>query len=68
MADYQFNPEIARDRLVAKIRDFVHGAGLSRVVLGISGGKDSTVASALCARALGWENVYGVMMPDGVQK
>ena len=68
MADYQFNPELARDRLVAKIRDFVHGAGASRVVLGISGGKDSTVAAALCARALGRENVYGIMMPDGVQK
>ena len=68
MAEYQFNPEMARDRLVEKIRAFVHGAGLSRVVLGVSGGKDSTVASALCARALGAKNVFGVMMPDGVQK
>ena len=68
MAEYQFNPVEARDRLVEKIREFVHGAGVSRVALGISGGKDSTVASALCARALGSENVYGVLMPDGVQK
>ena len=68
MAEYQFNPVEARDRLVEKIREFVHGAGVSRVALGISGGKDSTVASALCARALGRENVYGVLMPDGVQK
>ena len=68
MAEYQFNPVEARDRLVEKIREFVHGAGVSRVALGVSGGKDSTVASALCARALGKENVYGVLMPDGVQK
>ena len=67
MAEYQFNPVDARDRLVEKIREFMHGAGVSRVALGISGGKDSTVASALCARALGRENVYGVLMPDGVQ-
>ena len=68
MAEYQFNPVETRDRLVEKIREFVHGAGMRRVALGISGGKDSTVASALCARALGPENVYGIMMPDGVQK
>lgn len=68
MAEYSFDPEQARERLVAKIRDFVRGAGVSRVVLGISGGKDSTVAAALCARALGTANVFGVMMPDGVQK
>ena len=68
MAEYRFDPVQARDRLVRKIRDFVTGAGLSRVALGISGGKDSSVASALCARALGAENVYGIMMPDGVQK
>ena len=68
MAEYRFDPEKARERLVRKIREFVQGAGLTRVVLGISGGKDSTVASALCARALGAGNVYGIMMPDGVQK
>ena len=68
MAEYQFNPVDARDRLVEKIREFMHGVGVSRVALGVSGGKDSTVASALCARALGRENVYGVLMPDGVQK
>ena len=68
MAEYTFDAAAARDRLVGKIREFVRGKGLSRVVLGISGGKDSTVAAALCARALGPENVYGVMLPDGRQK
>lgn len=68
MAEYCFDPNAARERLVKKIREFVQATGAGRVVLGISGGKDSTVASALCARALGAENVYGIMMPDGVQK
>lgn len=38
-----------------------------KAVLGISGGKDSTITAALCVEALGKENVIGVMMPNGVQ-
>ncbi len=38
-----------------------------KAVLGISGGKDSTIAAALCVRALGADNVIGVRMPNGVQ-
>ena len=68
MSEYRFDAVAARDRLVRRIREFVNGAGMSRVVLGISGGKDSTVAAALCARALGPENVYGLMLPDGKQR
>ena len=68
MAEYQFHAELARDNLVAEIRRIAAEQGFSKVVLGISGGKDSTVSAALCARALGAENVYGVMLPDGEQK
>ena len=56
-----------RDRLVEKIRNLAQRQGFSKVVIGISGGKDSTVSAALCARALGKENVIGIMMPDGEQ-
>ncbi|MBQ7171785.1 MAG: NAD(+) synthase [Clostridia bacterium] len=59
--------ESIRDALVRMIRSFLAGAGCSRAVLGVSGGKDSSVAAALCARAVGPENVLGVMLPDGVQ-
>jgi NAD+ synthase len=38
-----------------------------KAVIGISGGKDSSVAAALCVEALGKENVYGVLMPQGEQ-
>lgn len=63
-----FDAAKARDTLVREIRKFAREQGFERVALGISGGKDSTVTAALCARALGKENVYGVMMPDGEQK
>ena len=36
-------------------------------VVGVSGGKDSSVVSALCVEAYGRENVVGVLLPDGVQ-
>ena len=68
MNDYQFDAEQARDRLVAAIRELAEKQGFRKAVLGISGGKDSSVTAALLARALGRENVYGVMIPDGVQK
>ena len=40
----------------------------TKAVIGISGGKDSTVAAALLCRALGPERVVAVMMPQGLQK
>lgn len=39
----------------------------TKAVIGISGGKDSTIAAALLVRALGSERVVGVMMPNGTQ-
>lgn len=45
----------------------VNGKGCN-AILGISGGKDSTVAAALCVKALGKDRVIGIMMPNGEQK
>ena len=53
------------DNLVNWIRTQVPEGG--KAVLGISGGKDSTIAAALCVKALGADNVVGVMMPNGYQ-
>lgn len=65
---YNFNPEKAANRCIEWIRRWFdeNGKGCS-AVLGISGGKDSTVAAALCAKALGAERVIGVLMPQGEQ-
>ena len=53
---------------IAWIREFFekNGPGCNAVV-GISGGKDSSVAAALCVEALGKDRVIGVLMPQGVQ-
>ena len=63
----QFDAVKARDNLVKNLAALAAEQNFSKVVLGISGGKDSTVCAAVCARALGKENVYGVLMPDKVQ-
>ena len=47
---------------------FLENGPESPAVIGISGGKDSSVVAALCVQALGRERVFGVLMPDGVQK
>ena len=53
---------------VAWIRDFFAKNGPDcNAVLGISGGKDSSVAAALCVEALGADRVIGVLMPCGEQ-
>ncbi len=63
-----FQAEEVKDRCVEWIRDFFakNGQGCNAVV-GISGGKDSSVVAALCVEALGKERVIGVLMPCGVQ-
>lgn len=53
------------DSIVQWIRNQVPEGG--KAVIGISGGKDSTVAAALCVKALGADRVIGVLMPQGVQ-
>jgi len=53
---------------VAWIRDFFEKNGKDcNAVVGISGGKDSSVVAALCVEALGRERVVGVLMPCGEQ-
>lgn len=63
-----FDAVRVKDQCVAWIRDFFdkNGKGCNAVV-GISGGKDSSIVAALCVEALGKDRVIGVLMPCGEQ-
>lgn len=64
-----FDAKKAKDSAVQWIRDWFeeNGKGCNAVV-GISGGKDSSIVAALCKEALGKERVIGVLMPNGEQR
>jgi len=63
-----FNALETKNACVEWIRDFFEKNGKGcNAVIGISGGKDSSVAAALCVEALGADRVIGVLMPCGDQ-
>lgn len=64
----EFDAKRATEATVKWIRDWfeTNGPGCN-AILGISGGKDSSIAAALCVEALGADRVIGVMMPNGDQ-
>ena len=62
------NPNATLEALTSWIRDyFAENGPTAHAVVGISGGKDSSVVAALCVRALGANRVVGVLMPNGEQ-
>ena len=64
----EFNAVEVKDRIVEWIRDFFEKNGADcNAVVGISGGKDSSIVAALCVEALGKDRVFGVLMPCGEQ-
>lgn len=64
-----FDAERITEECVNWIRDFFEKNGKGcNAIIGISGGKDSSVTAALCVAALGAERVIGVLMPCGEQK
>ncbi len=69
MKEYKFDVQKTTAEVVKWIQDFFekNGPGCNAIV-GISGGKDSSVVAALCVEALGKDRVIGVLMPCGVQK
>ncbi len=60
---YALNPEVTRHVLTRFIVAEAGKVGFKRVVVGLSGGIDSSLSAALAVEALGSENVLGVMMP-----
>lgn len=65
---YNFNAEKVKNDCVQWIRGFFEKSGKGcNAVVGISGGKDSSIVAALCVEALGKDRVIGVLMPCGEQ-
>ena len=59
----KINPELVTEILCRFIATEIRRAGFERIVVGLSGGIDSSVVTFLCARALGPQNVLAVTMP-----
>ena len=57
-----------KTEIIKFIKDYVENAHAKGVVLGMSGGKDSFVVAALATEAVGPDNVFGIIMPNGTQK
>lgn len=70
MAKRVITPDEEIQHIVDEIKRYFveNGSKDTNAVIGISGGKDSTIAAALLVRALGANRVIGVLMPDGNQK
>lgn len=64
-----FNAKNTKNELIQWIRDYFKYSASpeTKAVIGISGGKDSSVVAALCVGALGKDRVFGVLMPNSVQ-
>jgi len=63
-----FNAQKVKTDCITWIQDYFDENGRDcSAIVGISGGKDSSVTVALCAQALGKDRVYGVLMPQGMQ-
>jgi len=63
-----FNAVKLKEEIVNWIRDYFEKNGQGcKAVIGISGGKDSSIVAALCVQALGADRVFGVLMPQGDQ-
>lgn len=64
----EFRAMEVKEKCVTWIRDFFEKNGKGcNCIIGISGGKDSSVTAALCVEALGKDRVIGVLMPNGEQ-
>ena len=56
--------ELIHDALVMGIKDYFKKLGFKKAIVGLSGGIDSAVTFVLAGRALGYDNIYGILMPS----
>ena len=63
-----FQVEKVTAEIIKWIQDWFEENGKGcNAVIGISGGKDSSIVAALCVEALGRDRVIGILMPNGEQ-
>ena len=62
-ADFEDENEAVYEALVLGTRDYIRKCGFKRVLIGLSGGVDSSLTAAIAVEAVGRENVTGVGMP-----
>ena len=65
--EYNFTPQLAFANIETHMKVWAEQTNAKNFVVGISGGKDSTVVAMLLCAIFGKERVYGVMMPQGTQ-
>ena len=57
-----------KEKVIEWVRDYLNSfGGKTKAVIGISGGKDSTIAAKVCVEAVGADRVIGIRMPQGTQ-
>ena len=64
----KFNADIEAAKVIRWAQDFLAGTDGKPLVIGISGGKDSTITAAALCEAVGPKRVLGVLLPNGTQK
>ena len=66
---YKFDAEKTAAEVIEWVKEYFenNASPTTKAVIGISGGKDSSVAAAICVKALGKDRVIGVLMPQGEQ-
>ena len=64
----EFDTKTALNGIKAWLESYKNSSGMKKAVIGISGGKDSTIVAKILVDVLGKENVVGLLMPNGEQK
>jgi NAD+ synthase len=68
IGEKMINASFQKEKIIQWIRDYFEENGKGcNAIIGVSGGKDSSVTAALCVEALGKEKVFAVLMPQGSQ-
>lgn len=65
---YKFDAKKAKEELIQWMKNYFKDIPGTKLVVGLSGGKDSTIVAKLGCEALGKDRVVGVFLPNGVQQ